>query len=71
MRLMQDAHELQVQRKSNAFGITLEETEMTTNNELALVEEQVTESTQKSDSIELSLGDLDMVGGGAVAIVFA
>ena len=44
---------------------------MTTNNELALVAEQVTESTQKPDSIELSLGDLDMVGGGAVAIVFA
>jgi len=70
MRVMQDAHELQVQRRLNAYEVKLEETEMTTNNELALVEEPVTESTQKSDSIELSLGDLDMVGGGAVAIVF-
>ena len=44
---------------------------MTENNELVLVAEQIVESTQQSDSIELSLGDLDMVGGGAVAIVFA
>ena len=70
MRVMQDAHELQVQRKLSAFEVKLKETEMTTNNELALVDEQVTESTQQSDSIELSLSDLDMVGGGTAALVF-
>lgn len=36
-----------------------------------LVDEQAVEVAQECDSIQLSLSDLDMVGGGAVGFVFA
>jgi hypothetical protein len=44
---------------------------MTTQTEFDLVEEQTVEIAQESDAIQLSLSDLDMVGGGTVGFVFA
>lgn len=44
---------------------------MTTQTQFDLVEEQTVEVTQEADAIQLSLSDLDMVGGGAVGFVFA
>ncbi len=43
---------------------------MTTNTELTLVEAEAIDATLQSDWIELSLGDLDLVGGGTPAIVW-
>jgi len=43
---------------------------MTTNTELTLVEAEAIDSTLQSDWIELTLGDLDLVGGGTAIIVF-
>ncbi len=42
---------------------------MDTNNEFDMVDETVLD-VRESDTTVLSLGDLDMVGGGAVALVF-
>ena len=44
---------------------------MTTQTEVNLVDEQAVEVAQESNAIQLSLSDLDMVGGGAVGFVFA
>lgn len=44
---------------------------MTTQTEFGLVDEQAVEVPQESDAIQLSLSDLDMVGGGTVGFVFA
>lgn len=43
---------------------------MTTKAEFAPVEEYPVEETRKVTQIELSVGDLDMVGGGATIEVF-
>jgi hypothetical protein len=43
---------------------------ITTNAEFELTEERTAELDQKSGEIELSLIDLDMVGGGGVTHVF-
>jgi hypothetical protein len=47
------------------------ESAMTTQTEVNLVDEQAVEVAPESDAIQLSLSDLDMVGGGAVGFVFA
>ena len=38
--------------------------------ELNLVDDQNVKTVQQSDTIELSLGDLDIVGGGSMVLVF-
>lgn len=43
---------------------------MTTKAEFALVEELTVEETRNIIPIELSLGDLDMIGGGGTIEVF-
>jgi len=43
---------------------------MNTNTEFDSIEEQVVENLEKSDAIELSLTDLDMVGGGTGMVLF-
>lgn len=39
-----------------------------TNAEFDLIEEQADATKQVSETIELSVGDLDMVGGGLLAV---
>jgi hypothetical protein len=43
---------------------------ITTNAGFDWTEEQTAEAIQKSDEIELSLSELDMVGGGGITHVF-
>jgi hypothetical protein len=38
--------------------------------ELNLVDDQNVKTDQQSDTIDLSLGDLDIVGGGSIVLVF-
>lgn len=44
---------------------------MNTKTEFDVAEDSDVESSQKSDQIELSLSDLDMVGGGTPGIIWA
>ena len=44
---------------------------MNTQAEVNLVDEQTVDVAQESNAVQLSLSDLDMVGGGAVGFVFA
>jgi hypothetical protein len=43
---------------------------MTTNTEFVAAEELVVETSEQSEQIELSLSELDMVGGGSVIVTF-
>lgn len=43
---------------------------MTTNTEYVATEELVVETTEQAEQIELSLSELDMVGGGSVSVIF-
>ena len=43
---------------------------MTTTTELDVLDAQTAECTHEADAIELSLSDLDVVGGGAVGLIF-
>jgi hypothetical protein len=43
---------------------------MTTNTEFVAAEELVVETAEQSDTIELSLSELDMVGGGSFNVVY-
>jgi hypothetical protein len=43
---------------------------MTTNTEFVAAEDLVVETTEQADQIELSLSELDMVGGGSVIVSF-
>jgi hypothetical protein len=43
---------------------------MTTNTEYVAAEELVIETTEQAEQIELSLSELDMVGGGSVSVIF-
>jgi hypothetical protein len=43
---------------------------MTTNTEYVAAEELVVETTEQAEQIELSLSELDMVGGGSVSVIF-
>ena len=43
---------------------------MTTNTEFVAAEELVVETTEQAEQIELSLSELDMVGGGSVSVIF-
>jgi len=48
----------------------IKESPMTTKAEFALVEELTVEETRNIIPIELSLGDLDLIGGGGTIEVF-
>jgi hypothetical protein len=43
---------------------------MTTNTEFVATEELVIETSEQSEQIELSLSELDMVGGGTIIATF-
>jgi hypothetical protein len=43
---------------------------MTTNTEFVAAEDVVVETSEQSEQIELSLSELDMVGGGSVIVSF-
>jgi hypothetical protein len=43
---------------------------MTTNTQYVAAEELVVETTEQAEQIELSLSELDMVGGGSVSVIF-
>lgn len=43
---------------------------MNTKTELEVAEESDLEALQKSDAVELSLSDLDMVGGGTPGMIW-
>jgi hypothetical protein len=43
---------------------------MTTNTEYVAAEELVVETTEQVEQIELSLSELDMVGGGSISVIF-
>lgn len=43
---------------------------MNTKTDFDLLDDQAADSTHDADTIELSLNDLDMVGGGTVGLIF-
>jgi len=43
---------------------------MTTNTEFVAAEDLDVETTEQADQIELSLSELDMVGGGSTSAIF-
>jgi hypothetical protein len=44
--------------------------DMNTNHEFEISEEQSTTEEEKFDAIELSLSDLDLIGGGSIILPF-
>jgi hypothetical protein len=43
---------------------------MTTNTEFVAAEDLVVETTEQAEQIELSLSELDMVGGGTAIVLY-
>jgi hypothetical protein len=57
-------------RDEAASNSQIKESPMTTKAEFALVEDLTVEETRNIIPIELSLGDLDLIGGGGTIEVF-